>query len=84
MVITVSKRFKELVAEFVSAVLADVSCIINEITCTTVGEELVHVIAASLTRWGGEGVQLARVAFHRATAKFRHDLFKILASYPKL
>ena len=75
MIETVSQRLIELVTDLVSAVLADVGCVVDEISGSTAREEGVHVLAAGLAGGRGEGVELRGGADHGAVVEFCHHLY---------
>ena len=71
----VSQRLVELISDFIGAILADVRCVIDKISCSAAREESIHVLAARLAGRRSKGIELRRGANHRAVVKFGHHLY---------
>ena len=75
MIETVSQWLIELVPNLISAVLADVCCVVDKIAGSAAREEGVHILAARLARGRGEGVELGGGADYWAVVQFSHHLY---------
>jgi hypothetical protein len=69
----VTEGFVKLVANLVGAVVADIGCVIEEVSRRTAGEEIAHVCSTVLTLWGAELIVLAGCAFDREVVEFGND-----------
>jgi hypothetical protein len=66
----VLERRVEFVANLVSAVLAGTGHVVEQVTGSTVGEEIAHVFAAGLALWCLESVVFSRCASDGQVVKF--------------
>lgn len=74
MIETVSQWLIELVSNLISAVLADICCVVDKIAGSAAREEGVHILAARLARGRGEGVELRGGADYWAVVEFSYHL----------